>query len=67
MVPTCSAYARDAVHRHGWLAGWILTCERLIRCGRDETHLSPVVIHNHQLRTWDPVQANVWLGKEPSP
>ncbi len=30
--PTCSAYGRRAVERHGMLAGLMLACERIIRC-----------------------------------
>jgi hypothetical protein len=67
MVPSCSAYAGEAFRRHGWFWGWIMTCERLIRCGRDEIHLSPGVIHNGRIQTWDPVEANERIGKELPP
>lgn len=30
--PTCSAYAREALQRHGVLSGGWLACRRLLRC-----------------------------------
>lgn len=34
MTPSCSAYAMEAVARHGVLRGGVLTVRRLRRCGR---------------------------------
>jgi putative membrane protein insertion efficiency factor len=31
-TPSCSAYALEALHRHGALAGGLLTTRRLLRC-----------------------------------
>jgi len=31
--PTCSHYAREALHEHGLLAGGALTLRRLAKCG----------------------------------
>ena len=36
MNPSCSSYALTAMQRHGALMGWIMACDRLLRCGRDE-------------------------------
>ena len=44
MHPSCSAYSKEAFQTHGFFLGWIMTCDRLMRCGRDETHLSPVIL-----------------------
>lgn len=32
-APTCSHYARDALHEHGLLVGVVLTVRRLVKCG----------------------------------
>ena len=62
MTPSCSSYAQKAVHKQGFFLGWIMTCERLIRCGRDETRLSPHIAENNGIRVWDPVWMNdLWL------
>ncbi|MFZ3045305.1 MAG: membrane protein insertion efficiency factor YidD [Desulfatirhabdiaceae bacterium] len=58
MTPSCSSYARQSVQKHGVFWGWIMTCDRLIRCGRDETRLSPHVAENNRIRIWDPVWMN---------
>lgn len=66
MHPSCSAYATRAVDVHGPLMGWIMTCDRLVRCGRDETTLSPGTIIDNQEYTFDPVEANDfwWFEKK---
>lgn len=58
MHPSCSKYCLDAVQRHGLLMGWIMTCDRLIRCGRDELKISPTVIVNDTKLSYDPVVNN---------
>ncbi|NWH04681.1 membrane protein insertion efficiency factor YidD [Desulfobacter latus] len=58
MYPSCSQYCAQAIQKHGFALGWIMTCDRLLRCGRDEVRLSPHVrIHGREL-TFDPVRAN---------
>jgi putative component of membrane protein insertase Oxa1/YidC/SpoIIIJ protein YidD len=58
MHPSCSAYSKEAFHDHGFFIGWFMTCDRLTRCGRDETELSPQVWTPHGRLTLDPVSAN---------
>ncbi|AOY58881.1 conserved uncharacterized protein, DUF37 [Desulfococcus multivorans] len=58
MTPSCSEYAREAVARHGELRGWIMACDRLMRCGRDEIHRAPKVKVNGEWRYYDPVDRN---------
>jgi len=41
MYPSCSQYAISAIEKHGALIGWMMTFDRLIRCGNDEARLSP--------------------------
>ena len=65
MYPTCSAYAAQAVKKHGLLMGWIMACDRLVRCGRDETHLAPGLSKDGKIYTVDPVEANdFWWYKK---
>ncbi|MBF0201143.1 MAG: membrane protein insertion efficiency factor YidD [Desulfamplus sp.] len=65
MLPSCSSYAEQVFRRHGPLMGWIMTCDRLIRCGRDETGpgRSPKVRSEEgRILNVDPVEANdFWL------
>ena len=58
MYPTCSGYAAEALKKHGFAVGWIMTCDRLVRCGRDEMKRSPMVTVNNRPRCYDPVAAN---------
>jgi putative component of membrane protein insertase Oxa1/YidC/SpoIIIJ protein YidD len=58
MTPSCSSYALTAIERHGALLGWIMACDRLMRCGRDELTHSPSVITRHGVRCRDTVENN---------
>ena len=58
MYPTCSKYCIDALKKHDSIVGYIMTCDRLIRCGRDEVMLSPPVWINGKRRCYDPVFNN---------
>ena len=58
MHPSCSEYARQAIEKHGEILGWIMTCDRLMRCGRDETHISPKIRINGQLKYADSLEQN---------
>ena len=58
MYPTCSEYSRQAIARHGPVIGWMMTADRLLRCGRDETRLAPKIMIDGQLKTFDPVEEN---------
>lgn len=35
MIPHCSEYAYQAFKRYGFIAGYVMTTDRLFRCGRD--------------------------------
>ena len=58
MHPSCSHYAQNALHQHGLVKGWIMACDRLIRCGRDEIYLSGQIRVNGHWRCHDPVDQN---------
>jgi putative component of membrane protein insertase Oxa1/YidC/SpoIIIJ protein YidD len=58
MTPSCSSYTLKAIQRHGAIKGWIMACDRLMRCGRDELKLGPPVITPNGWRHSDPVRNN---------
>jgi len=58
MSPSCSAYSREAFQAHGFFLGWIMTCDRLMRCGRDENRLSPGILAPEGRLTQDPLSEN---------
>jgi putative membrane protein insertion efficiency factor len=58
MMPSCSQYSIEAFKKHGYLLGWIMTSDRLLRCGRDETRLSKTRRKNNETYSYDPLQNN---------
>jgi hypothetical protein len=58
MYPSDSEYSLQSIKKHGMLAGWVMSMDRLMRCGRDETRLSPGVFVNGKWKTYDPVEKN---------
>ena len=58
MYPSCSQYCIEAFKKHGPFLGWIMCSDRLMRCGRDETKLSPQVLINGEKLSFDPVNNN---------
>ncbi len=58
MYPSCSMYCIEAFKKHGFIMGWIMTSDRLIRCGRDELKLSPPIWTDGRKRCYDPVSNN---------
>ena len=58
MHPNCSSYGLEALAKHGPLMGWIMTCDRLMRCGRDECDLSPEIIVDGRWKTLDTIDQN---------
>lgn len=68
MYPSCSQYSAQAIQKHGFGLGWIMACDRLLRCGRDEVRLSPHVRVNGRELIFDPVSANDfwWFSPKPS-
>ncbi len=68
MYPSCSHYARTAFAEKGALIGWVLTSDRLLRCGRDETRLAPPVNVHGVRHAYDPLAANIfWWDKRSTP
>ena len=62
MYPSCSQYCKNAIKKHGAVMGWIMACDRLIRCGRDEVNRSGRIHVNEHNLCYDPVSNNdFWL------
>lgn len=54
-LPSSSQYALDAIQKYGFLKGFILGCDRLLR-ENNEKWIYPVVLDKQgQLIKWDPV------------
>jgi len=66
MYPSCSVYASRAIEKHGSVLGWVMACDRLVRCGRDEVYQSRPIIIKGRKSVYDPVSANDfwWFEKE---
>ena len=58
MYPSCSEYSRLSMERYGALKGWIMTMDRLMRCGRDETKSAPRIWVRGKMKYYDPVENN---------
>jgi hypothetical protein len=65
MHPSCSAYAQEAMERHGFVTGWAMAMDRLMRCGRDEERLSPRIWTDGRWKIYDPVDANDFWWRNP--
>ena len=64
MHPSCAQYSRQAVERHGFIVGWVMTMDRLLRCGRDELKRAPRVFVNGNWKYYDPVD-HYTFGRQP--
>jgi len=58
MYPSCSRYCDESLRKHGFLFGWMMTCDRLMRCGRNEITLAPKININGKIKCYDPVIQN---------
>ncbi len=64
MYPTCSAYSRQALHKHGPLLGIFMTADRLMHEG-DPIEQQETIIKWGFRRYFDPLKYNdFWLNKD---
>ena len=42
----------------GFAKGWVMSMDRLMRCGRDETRIAPKIWVNGKLKYYDPIERN---------
>jgi putative component of membrane protein insertase Oxa1/YidC/SpoIIIJ protein YidD len=59
MLPSCSAYAQQALSEYGPFFGLLLTIDRLLH-EANEVQTSPLVRQGNSLKLFDPPSANVW-------
>ncbi|MBN2031853.1 MAG: membrane protein insertion efficiency factor YidD [Deltaproteobacteria bacterium] len=68
MHPSCSDYSKEALEKYGFFIGAMLAFDRLMRCGRDELGLSPVIYVEGRLKCYDPLEQNTsWWDKKKAP
>ena len=58
MYPSCSVYCNESLKKHGFWVGWMMACDRLMRCSRDELTRSPKINMNGEIKCYDPVIQN---------
>jgi putative component of membrane protein insertase Oxa1/YidC/SpoIIIJ protein YidD len=58
MYPSCSEYSRQAVAAHGAVVGWVMSMDRLLRCGRNELQIAPKALVHGNWKSYDPLAAN---------
>jgi hypothetical protein len=64
-LPSCSSYSLQAMKKHGFFMGWMMTVDRLIHEGEEETRVSPVVYSEGQWKIFDPVENNDYWWHSP--
>jgi len=57
-LPSCSAYCVQAMQKHGFFLGWMMTVDRLVHEGQEETTVSSVVFPEGKWKIYDPVWNN---------
>ena len=65
-LPSCSSYSVQAIKKHGFFVGWVMTVDRLIHEGKEETTVSPLVFSRGKWKIYDPVENNDfwWFSRE---
>ena len=64
-IPSCSTYSLQAFKKHGFFLGWVMTVDRLIHEGKEETDVSPIVYSNGKWKILDPLENNdFWWYRE---
>ena len=57
-LPSCSAYSAEVFKEYGFFIGWMMTVDRLIHEGSEETKVSPLVYQDGKWKILDPIQNN---------
>lgn len=61
MHPHCSQYGRQAFANYNPLRAYVMTADRLLRCGQDLNHYRPTSVDGHT-RYSDPIGVDLSLG-----
>ncbi len=64
MMPTCSAYSKLAIKKHGFFVGIMMTADRLIH-EANEMEYAPLVRVGDKIRFYDPVENNDFWWTSP--
>lgn len=65
-TPSCSSYSHRAFRKHGFFVGWLMTVDRLIHEGGEETAVSPLIYRRGEIKILDPVADNdFWWFQHP--
>jgi putative component of membrane protein insertase Oxa1/YidC/SpoIIIJ protein YidD len=66
MDPSCSAYAEQAIRKHGWLTGWVMTFDRFGHEGTEAQRTAHgVTYRNRKLKAVDRVEDNdFWWAQQ---
>jgi hypothetical protein len=64
-APSCSSFSVQAFNKHGFIMGWLMTVDRLIHEGKEETDVSPHIYVNGRLKIYDPVENNDFWWPKP--
>ena len=56
--PSCSSYSVQAIKKHGFSIGWMMTVDRLIHEGKTEASVSPLIYDRGKWKIYDPVENN---------
>ena len=65
MHPSCSKYSAQAFEKHGLFVGWMMTLDRLMRCGRDDMQSTPLIHIHGEWKRYDPLEANDFWWTSP--
>lgn len=65
-LPSCSEYSLSALKKHGFVMGWLMTVDRLLHEGKEESQISPLVYADDRWKIYDPVENNDfwWFPKK---
>ncbi len=58
MYPSCSAYSLEAIKKHGFFSGYVMTADRLIHESNEMDHAPKIILKNGKERYYDPVGSN---------